>query len=54
METAKQHLDNKEEIPDNLMAQMIKSKLLYIKTIEKEKELARTVWGFLIISFSKA
>ncbi len=41
METAKQHLDNKEEIPANLTAQLIKSKLLYLKAVEKEKEAAR-------------
>lgn len=43
IDLAKQHLDNKEEIPDPLMTQLIKAKLLYIKHIEKEREIARIV-----------
>jgi hypothetical protein len=43
MESCKQYIDNKEEIPDNLMAQLIKGKLLHIKSVEKEKEIARAV-----------
>jgi hypothetical protein len=36
-------LDNKEEIPDNLMAPLVKGRLMQIKVIEKEKEAARLV-----------
>lgn len=41
LESCKQYMETKEEIPDNLMAQLIKGKLIHIKAIEKEKELAR-------------
>ena len=43
VETAKLLIDNKEEIPDQLMAQLIKARLLLIKQIEKEKEQKRMV-----------
>jgi hypothetical protein len=36
-------LDNKEEIPDNLMAPLVKGRLMQLKAIEKEKEAARLV-----------
>ena len=36
-------IDNKEEIPDNLMAPLLKGRLLQIKAVEKEKEAARIV-----------
>ena len=36
-------LDNKEEIPDNLMAPLVKGRLMQMKVIEKEKEAARLV-----------
>ena len=43
MDSAKSIMDNKEEIPDHLMAQLIKAKLLHIKACEKEKEIQRAV-----------
>jgi len=43
MESAKSLMDNKEEIPDHLMAQLIKAKLLYTKACEKEKEIQKAV-----------
>lgn len=46
METARQFLDNKEEIPDNVMCQLIKGKLVHVKQVEKDKELARIVRYF--------
>jgi hypothetical protein len=48
IETAKTFIDNKEEIPDLLLAQLIKAKLLLIKQIEKEKEQKRIVKYLLI------
>jgi hypothetical protein len=55
MESAKSILDNKEEIPDPLMAQLIKAKLLHIKAFEKEKEIQRAVsfHHFILIQNSK-
>ena len=41
LEQAKIILDNKEEISDSLLCQILKGKLIHIKTIEKEKELMR-------------
>lgn len=41
IESCKQFVDSKEEIPDNLMAQLIKGKLMHIKAVEREKEIAR-------------
>lgn len=41
LEQAKICLDNKEEISDNLLCQILKGKLIHIKTIEKEKEIMR-------------
>lgn len=43
MDSARQNLDNKEEISDSLMAQLIKGKLIHIKAVEKEKEAIRIV-----------
>ncbi|CAF0878303.1 unnamed protein product [Brachionus calyciflorus] len=41
LETARQFIDNKEEIPDSLLCQILKGKLIHIKMIEKEKEVSR-------------
>ena len=46
VETAKQFIDNKEEIPDAVMAQLVKGRLMVIKAAEKEKELKRQVCIF--------
>ena len=43
IDQAKQLIDNKEEIPDQLMTQLIKAKLIQIKNVEKDKEIARQV-----------
>lgn len=43
LETAKPYLDNKEEIPENLLAQILKGKLLHIRAFEKEKAIFRAV-----------
>lgn len=44
LESVKPYIDNKEEIPDNIMAQLIKGKLIHIKQVEREKEIARMVF----------
>ena len=49
MELARPYLESKEEIPDDLMAQLIKGKLIHIKGVEIEKELQRIVL-FLTLS----
>ncbi len=59
IDLAKQHLDNKEEIPDPLMAQLIKARLITLKAVEKEKEIARLVnipinSRFLLLFYIKA
>jgi len=59
VDLAKQHLDNKEEIPDPLMAQLIKARLITLKAVEKEKEIARLVnipinSRFLLLFYIKA
>ena len=59
IDLAKQHLDNKEEIPDPLMAQLIKARLITLKAVEKEKEIARLVnipinSRFLLLFYKKA
>lgn len=41
IEACKPFIESKEEIPDNIMAQLIKGKLAHIKAIEKEKEAFR-------------
>lgn len=38
MEDAKIYIENKEEIPDNILMKIVKSKLLHIKAIEIEKK----------------
>jgi hypothetical protein len=43
METAKPHIDNKEDLPEKLLAQILKGKLLHIRAYEKEKEVFRAV-----------
>ena len=47
IEACKPHLENKEEIPDNLMAQLIKGKLIHMKAVEKEKEISRVNYSHL-------
>ncbi len=37
IESAKQFVENKEEIPDQMLAQLIKGKLMMIKVVEMEK-----------------
>ena len=51
IEAAKLLIDNKEEIPDQLMAQLIKARLLLIKQIEKEKEQKRMVTYLTLNNF---
>ena len=51
-------LDNKEEIPDNLMAPLLKGRLMQIKATEKDKEAARIVilialFSFVLLKFFK-
>lgn len=46
-ESCKPFIEAKEEIPDHLMVQLIKGKLLHIKAIEKEKEISR-VCNFIL------
>lgn len=43
IEQAKVFVENKEEIPDQLMAQLVKGRLMMIKQIEMEKEEKRKV-----------
>ncbi|RNA34736.1 sperm-associated antigen 17, partial [Brachionus plicatilis] len=41
LEQAKASIDNKEELSESLLCQILKGKLIHIKTIEKEKEVMR-------------
>ena len=38
IESAKQYLDNKEEIPDSVLIKILKSKLLHIRSVQMEKK----------------
>lgn len=38
MEAAKPFLDNKEEIPDNVLIKILKSRLIHIRTVQMEKK----------------
>lgn len=53
LESARKYLDNKEEVPSNVIAQLIKGKLIHIKAVEKEKEILRAVYNLKIIIFIK-
>ena len=46
LDQVKPLIDNKEDIPDNLMAPLLKGRLMQLKAIEKEKEAARLVRFF--------
>ncbi len=41
IENAKQFIDNKEEIPDQILVQLIKGKIMMIKAVEMEKSAKR-------------
>ena len=41
IESAKQFIDNKEEIPDLLLVQLVKGKIMMIKAVEMEKSAKR-------------
>lgn len=41
IESCKPFIENKEEIPDQLIIPLIKGKIMHIKAIEKEKEANR-------------
>lgn len=43
IEAAKLFIDNKEEIPENVLAKILKAKLLHIRTVEIEKKAAVAV-----------
>ena len=44
IENAKLFIDNREEIPDPMLAQLIKGKIMMIKTVETEKNAKRQVY----------
>jgi hypothetical protein len=45
IEQAKLFVENKEEIPEQLMAQLIKGRIMLIKQVEMEKDEKRRVSG---------
>jgi hypothetical protein len=47
IEGAKPFVDNKEEIPDNVLIKILKSKLLHIRSVEMDKKANQLVFKVL-------